>query len=61
MAVRLSALPAGSPLPPRKIPGTLFCYRLSRPGAIVRLEGLGQIKKSHGLIGNRTRDFRLVA
>jgi hypothetical protein len=25
--------------------------------AIVRLEGLGQLKKSSDLIGNRTRDF----
>jgi hypothetical protein len=30
MAMR-SALRAGHPLPPRKIPGTYFCQRLSRP------------------------------
>jgi hypothetical protein len=30
MAVR-SALRADRPLPPRKIPGTHFCQRLSRP------------------------------
>jgi hypothetical protein len=31
MAVRLSALHAGRPLPPRKVPGTHFSLRLSRP------------------------------
>jgi hypothetical protein len=31
MAVRMSALRAGRRLPPRKIPGTHFCWRLSRP------------------------------
>jgi hypothetical protein len=30
-AVRLSALCTGCPLPPRKMPRTHFCYRLSRP------------------------------
>jgi hypothetical protein len=57
MAVRLSALSTGRPLPPRKIPGTHFCWRLSRPQAIVRLEGLGQLKKSNEFIGIRTRDL----
>jgi hypothetical protein len=28
----------------RKIPGTHYCSRLSRPRGIVRLEGLGQLK-----------------
>jgi hypothetical protein len=31
MAGRLSALRAGRALHPRNIPGTHFCYRLSRP------------------------------
>jgi hypothetical protein len=31
VAVRLPALRTGRPLPPRNIPGTHFCYRLSRP------------------------------
>jgi hypothetical protein len=31
MAVRLSALRAGRPLTPRKVPGTHFCWRLSGP------------------------------
>jgi hypothetical protein len=58
MAVRLSALRAGRALPPRNLPGTHFCWRLSRvdPSAIVRLEGLGQLKKIH-LIETRTRDL----
>ena len=29
--VRLSALRTGRPLPPRNVPGTHFCWRLSRP------------------------------
>jgi hypothetical protein len=33
MAIRLSALRACHPLPPMKIPGTHFCYRLSQPQA----------------------------
>jgi hypothetical protein len=41
----------------RKIPGTHFCYRLSRPEAIVRLERLGELRKSNDLIGNRTGDL----
>jgi hypothetical protein len=45
MAVRLSALLAGHPLAPRKIPGTRV-----DPMAIVHLE-------SNELIGNRTRDL----
>jgi hypothetical protein len=45
MAVRLSALCAGRPtFTLRKIPGTHFCSRLSGPRAIVRLEGLGEVK-----------------
>jgi hypothetical protein len=48
-----SALRAGCTLHARKIPGTHFCYRLSQPQVIVRLEGLGQLKKSKDLIGTR--------
>jgi hypothetical protein len=55
MAVRLSALRAGLPLPSRKIPGTHFCQRLSRPPG--RLEGLGQIEKSNYRIENLTEWF----
>jgi hypothetical protein len=56
MAVRLSALRTGRPLHPRKIPGTNFFRGRVEPGAILLLEGLGQLKKIH-LIGIRTRDL----
>jgi hypothetical protein len=57
MAVRLSALSTGSPLPPGK-----FLVLISVRGwvdlrVIVRLEGLGQLEKSNNLIGDRTRDL----
>ena len=43
VVVRLSALSTGRLYPPGNIPGTHFCYRLSRPPrAIVRPEGLCQ-------------------
>jgi hypothetical protein len=48
------------PFTPRNLPGTHFCSRLSRPvdhRAIVRLEGLGKLKKSNEPIRNRTRDL----
>jgi hypothetical protein len=39
------------PLPPRKILGTHFCYRLGQPpGAILLLEGLGTLRKLNDLI-----------
>jgi hypothetical protein len=47
---------ARSPLPPRKIPGTHFCYRLSRPQRHSVAGRITTIKKSSDLIGNRTRD-----
>jgi hypothetical protein len=56
MAVRLSALRAGLPLPPpRKIPGTHFCYRLSRPQGHSAAGRIRSIEKFNDLIGNRTR------
>jgi hypothetical protein len=56
MAVRLSALRAGRPLPPGRFM-VLICVRGSvDPRAIVRLEELGKLKKFH-LIGTRTRDL----
>jgi hypothetical protein len=42
-----SAVLAGNNLPPEKSSGTHFCQRLSKPGAIVRLEGLGKLKKKN--------------
>jgi hypothetical protein len=58
MAVRSSALRAGRPLLPRNIPGSHFCYRLSRPqghsaaGKVRLIE-----KKFNDIIGNGTRDL----
>jgi hypothetical protein len=49
MEVRLSALRAGRILLPRNIfslYGTHFCQRLSKPQGLVRLDGLGQLKKN---------------
>jgi hypothetical protein len=58
MAVRLSALRADRPpFTPRKIPGTHFCYRLSRPQGHSAAGGIRSIEKSNNLIGNRTRDL----
>jgi hypothetical protein len=42
---------------PKMIPGTQFCSRVRRTRAIVRLEGLGKLKKLKDLIGTRTRDL----
>jgi hypothetical protein len=60
MAVRLSALRAVRALLPRNffpVSGTHFCYRLSKPQGLVRLEGLDKLKKFNDLIGSRTRDL----
>jgi hypothetical protein len=54
MAVRLSALRAGHPSPPRKVLGTQFCQKLSRIRSTAGR--IRSIKKSDGLIRNRTRD-----
>jgi hypothetical protein len=60
MAVKLSALCAGRPPfppPPRKIPGTHFCQRLSGPQGHSASGRIRSIEKSNNLIGNRTRDL----
>jgi hypothetical protein len=57
MAVMLSAPRAGRPLPPRKIPGTHFCLRLSRPQGHSAAGRIRSIEKCNDLIGNRTRDL----
>jgi hypothetical protein len=57
MAVRLSALRAGRPLPPRKIPGTHFLLE----SATVRLEELGQMKNPMTSSGTEPVTFRLAA
>jgi hypothetical protein len=56
--VRLSALRAGRPLPARKIPGTHFCYRLSRPQAHSAAGSVRSIEKPNDLIVIRTRDLQ---
>jgi hypothetical protein len=57
MAVRLSALCAGHPLAPGRYLTLISIRRWVDPRAIVRLEGLGQLKNSNDLIGTRTRDL----
>jgi hypothetical protein len=41
----------------RKIPGTRFCYRLSRPQGHVAAERIRSTKISNDFIGNRTRNL----
>jgi hypothetical protein len=57
MAVRLSALRADRPLPPRKILGTHFCHRLSRPQGHSAVGRIRSSEKSSDLIGIRSRDL----
>jgi hypothetical protein len=57
MAVRLSALRAGRPLPPRNLPGTHFCSRLSRTQGHSAAGGIRSVEKSNYIIGIRSRDF----
>jgi hypothetical protein len=57
MAVRLSALSAGRPLPPGRFLVVISVRRWVNPRAIVRLEGLGKLKKSNDVIRNGTRDL----
>jgi hypothetical protein len=52
-AVRLSALRSGGALPSERSSGAHFCYRVSKPQGIVRLE-LGKLKKCNDFIGIRT-------
>jgi predicted RNA binding protein YcfA (HicA-like mRNA interferase family) len=57
MEVRLSPLHAGRPLQPRKIPGTNFCLRPSRPQGHSAAGRIRSIEKSNDVIRNRTRDL----
>jgi hypothetical protein len=57
MALRLWAPRAGRPLSPRKIPGTQFRSRLSRPQGHSAAGRIRSIEKSNDLIGNQTRDL----
>jgi hypothetical protein len=45
------------PFTPRKIPGTHFCYGLSRPQGHSMAGRIRTIEKSNDLIGIRTRDL----
>jgi hypothetical protein len=56
MAVRFSALRAGRLLPPKKIPGTHFCWRLDRPQVHSAAGRIRPIEKKIHIIGTRTRD-----
>jgi hypothetical protein len=63
MAVRLSALRAGHPLPPlsgRFLVLILLEVELT-PRTIVQLDGLGQLKNPVAPTGIETATFRLVA
>jgi hypothetical protein len=57
MAVRLSAILAGRSLPQGKFLVLISVTGCVDPRAIVRLEGLGQLRKSNDFIGTRTRDL----
>ena len=57
--VKLAALRTGRlyPAPPGSIPGTLFCWRLSRPQGHSAAGRIMSVKNSNDSIGNRTRDL----
>jgi hypothetical protein len=57
MAARLSALRSGRSLPPGIFLIFISLRGVVDPGAVVRLEGLGQLKKSNNLNGNRTHNL----
>jgi hypothetical protein len=57
MAVILSALSSGRPLSAGRSLVLISVRRWVDPRFIARLKGLGQLKKSNDLIGNRTRDL----
>jgi hypothetical protein len=57
MAVRLSAPRAGRPLPPGRFLVLISVRGRVDPRAILRLEGLGQLKNTMNSFGNRTHDL----
>jgi hypothetical protein len=57
MVVRLSALRAGRPLPPGNFLVLIFVRGWVDTTDILRLEGLGQLKKSSDLNGNLIHDL----
>jgi hypothetical protein len=54
MVVRLSALSAGRPLPPGRFQVLISVRGCGDLTAVVRLEGLGELKNLNDLIVNRT-------
>jgi hypothetical protein len=61
MAVKLSVLRAGHPLPPGKLLALISVRVWVDPRAIVQLKGLGQLKNLVSSSGIEPRTFRLVA
>jgi hypothetical protein len=61
MVVRLSALCGGSPFPQERFLVLISVSGLVDPRAIVRLEGLGQLKNLMTSSGIKPATFRLVA
>jgi hypothetical protein len=60
--VSLTYRPPSTPQKHFSAPGTHFCYRLSKPQGLVRLEGLGKMKeKSVTSSGRELAIFRLEA
>jgi hypothetical protein len=57
MAVRLSPLRADRPLPTGRFLVLISARGRVDPRAIVRLEGLGKLKKSNDIMGTRTCDL----
>jgi hypothetical protein len=55
--VRLSALGTGRFYPTGNIPGTHFCYRLSRPQSQGAAEWIMSMKNYNENFGNRTRNL----
>jgi len=55
--VRLSALCTDRLYSPENIPGTHFCWRLSRSQGHSAAGRIMSMKNSNGTIGNRTRDL----
>ena len=51
------ASPAFTPPPPRNIPGTHFCWRLSQPQGHIGAGRIMSMKNSNNIIGKRTRDL----
>jgi hypothetical protein len=61
MAVRFLALGIGHPLSPRRFPVLISVRGGVDPGAIVQLEGLGQLQNPMTSLGLELATFRLVA